>query len=81
MTKYKYKRFQTDDESTAGKQLVNFLNKNPDIEIINVQFTNNTTEFNHLSNYYVGETSEYCHLVYLEDKKERKPQTTLSQEI
>ncbi|MCM1220348.1 MAG: hypothetical protein NC548_38280 [Lachnospiraceae bacterium] len=59
---YKYLKFCSCREyGSAGEQLAEFLNGNPDTEIVSVQFTNTET-YNPNSHSY--SKTEYAHLIY-----------------
>lgn len=61
---YKYLRFYSCREyGRAGEQLAEFLNGNPDVKIISVQFTNTET-YNPNSHSYIN--TEFAHLIYRE---------------
>ena len=81
MKEYKYAKFHSCiGQGRAGEQLAEFLNSNPDIEIVSIQFTNTETykgfapksstneNTGEIENSFVHkyDIDEYAHLIYRE---------------
>ncbi len=57
---YKYTRFVTNESARAGQALVDFLNDNPSIKVVKIEFTN--IEFDSDSGRRIN--NEIAHLIY-----------------
>ncbi len=62
---YKYTRFVTDNSTRAGQALADFLNANPSIKVVKIDFSN--IEFDGDSRSRVK--TEIAHLIYVENEE------------
>lgn len=63
---YKYTRFVTDENARAGQALADFLNENPTIKVVKIDFTNTVFDRENGARAY----QEIAHLLYTDAVKE-----------